>query len=137
MKSKRVWSTVSILIFMIVIIAGVRLLMGPSLFTPWQLPKVWVAIGLALLGTVLLMTQKLNAATRIVLMVVAFFAFGVVSVLPLGDFARGMGLHPSPMCVIEKPFLFVNAGRTIPIIFISIFAFVGILTVVSNKSFCG
>ena len=106
-------------------------------FSAWQLPKVWIAALLAVLGTVLLMSKKLTTAWRIILMVLAFFAFGVVSVLPLGTFAQGMGLHPSPMCVIEKPFLFANAGRAIPLIFLSIFAFVGLLTVASNKSFCG
>lgn len=110
---------------------------APTLFAAWQLPKIWVAAGLALGGTLLLVTKKLNPLLRAILMVAAFIAFGVLSVMPLGDFARGMGLHPSPMCVIEKPFLFVNAGRSIPILFFSIFTFVAILTIISNKSFCG
>lgn len=123
--------------FLIVLQAANRSGASPSFFAAWQLPKVWIAALLAVIGTIILMAKKLSTPVRIGMMVLAFFAFGVVSVLPLGDFARGMGLHPSPMCVIEKPFLFVNAGRSIPIIFFSIFAFVGVLTVASNKSFCG
>ncbi len=106
-------------------------------FSSWQLPKVWIAALLAILGTILLLSKKLNTTIRLVVMVLAFLAFGVVSVLPLGSFAQGMGLHPSPMCIIEKPFLFANAGRTIPLMFFSLFVFVGVLTVASNKSFCG
>ncbi|MBN1561162.1 4Fe-4S binding protein [candidate division KSB1 bacterium] len=108
-----------------------------SFFAPWQLPKVWVAAGLALVGTLLLVTLKLNQALRFSLMMLAFISFGVLSVLPLGNFSRGMGLHPSPMCVIEKPFLFLNAGRAVPTLFLSLFAFIGLLTIISNKSFCG
>ncbi len=103
----------------------------------WNAPKIWVAAALALIGTALLMLKKLNARLRLAMMVVAFFAFGVVGVLPLGDFAAGMGLHPSPMCVIEKPFLFVKAGRAIPVVCVSIFVFIARLTLLSNKSFCG
>ena len=108
----------------------------PGFFDFWQLPKIWVAAGLVLVGTVLLMLKRLSRALRLVLMALAFVAFGVLSELPLGNFARGMGLHPSPMCVIEKPFLFLHAGRAIPIVFISIFTFIAVLTILSNKGFC-
>lgn len=110
---------------------------APGFFTFWGLPKIWIAALLALLGTVLLRLKKVSIPVRLILMGIAFLAFGVTSELPLGDFAKGMGLHPSPMCVIEKPFLFLKAGRGIPLIFISIFTFVGVLTIISNKSFCG
>ncbi|MBN1464212.1 4Fe-4S binding protein [candidate division KSB1 bacterium] len=105
-------------------------------FAPWQLTKVWLAAALALVGTLLLLTRRLNARRRFAMMALAFIAFGVLSVLPVNAF-RGLGLHPSPMCVIEKPFLFVNAGRAVPILFLSLFAFIGLLTLLSNKSFCG
>ncbi|RPI03660.1 MAG: 4Fe-4S binding protein [Calditrichaeota bacterium] len=106
-------------------------------FSAWQMPKVWIAATLALAGSVLLIMRKVVSSVRLVMMAVAFFAFGVIGVLPWGSFAQGMGLHPSPMCIIEKPFLFINAGRSIPIFFFSMLAFVGLLTIISNKSFCG
>jgi polyferredoxin len=109
---------------------------APGFFTFWKLSKIWVAAGLAIVGTILLMLNKVSIPVRLLVMGIAFFAFGVLSELPLGSFAVGMGLHPSPMCVTEKPFLFLNAGRGIPIIFISIFTFVALLTILSNKSFC-
>lgn len=110
---------------------------APGFFDFWQLPKIYVAAGLALLGTLLLMLTRVRQSIRLIIMAVAFFAFGIVSLLPLGNFAKGMGLHPSPMCIIEKPFLFLNAGKPVPLIFISLFVFVGLLTLISNKSFCG
>ncbi|MBN1482081.1 4Fe-4S binding protein [candidate division KSB1 bacterium] len=134
---RRYWVLVFGLILLTTVWAAGSGNAGNTFFAAWHLPKIWLAAGLALFGTGLLMTRKLNPLLRVLLMGAAFFAFGLVSLLPLGDFARGMGLHPSPLCVIEKPFLFINAGRSVPIIFFSIFAFVGILTIISNKSFCG
>ena len=110
---------------------------APGFFAIWGLSKIWVAAALAIIGAILLKLKKVTIPVRLVFMAIAFLAFGVISLLPLGEFGKGMGLHPSPMCVIEKPFLFLNAGRSIPIIFISIFTFVGLLTILSNKSFCG
>ena len=109
---------------------------APGFFTFWKLSKIWVAAGLAVIGTILLMLKKVSIPIRLIIMAIAFFAFGLVSMLPLGEFAKGMELHPSPMCVIEKPFLFLKAGRGVPLIFISLFTFVALLTIVSNKSFC-
>jgi ferredoxin-type protein NapH len=109
----------------------------PGFFAYWTLSKIWIAAALALVGTILLKLKKVTIPVRLILMGVAFLAFGIISELPFGEFSKGMGLHPSPMCVIEKPFLFLNAGRGIPLIFISLFTFVGLLTILSNKSFCG
>ena len=48
-----------------------------------------------------------------------------------------MGIHPSPMCIITKPFGFLNAGRTVPLIFLSLLGSIVILTIIGNKLFCG
>ncbi len=66
-----------------------------------------------------------------------FFVFGVVMILPLGSFARGMGLHPSPVCAITRPFQFLNAGRPVPLLFFSILAFIAFFSIAGNKLFCG
>jgi polyferredoxin len=63
--------------------------------------------------------------------------FAILPALPLGKIVSGMGLHPSPMCIVTKPFLFLNAGRDIPLIFLSLLTTILILTVIGNKLFCG
>jgi ferredoxin-type protein NapH len=103
----------------------------------WALPRVWVGALLALAGVITLMSGRLNKWLRLIFLLIIFLVFSVVSFLPLGDFASGMGLHPSPMCSVEKPFMFVQMGRSVPIVFVAILAFVALLTVVANKSFCG
>jgi hypothetical protein len=37
------------------------------------------------------------------------------------------------MCTVEKPFLFLQAGRSVPLLFFSILAFIVIMTVLANK----
>ena len=106
-------------------------------FDFWKLPRVWVSVLFSLAGLFLLVKSWLTRHVRFFAICIIFFVFGVLFLLPLGQFARGMSIHPSPMCVIEKPFLFLKAGRAIPIIFISIFTSVAVLTVVGNKLFCG
>ncbi len=108
-----------------------------SFWDIWALPRVWVGAILCLIGLVLLMSDKLSAWLRAIFLVIIFFAFAVLSNLPLGDFATGMGLHPSPMCSIEKPFLFVQMGSQVPLVFLAILAFIAVMTVVGNKLFCG
>ena len=108
-----------------------------SFFSYWAIPRVWVAALVGLIGLVLLMRAKVSQTVRLISLVVIFLLFSVVSFLPLGSFAEGMGLHPSPMCTIEKPFLFVEAGRGVPIMFWSLLFFIGVMSVVGNKLFCG
>jgi len=103
----------------------------------WALPRVWVGALLALIGLFLLMSKKLTAGLRLLSLLIIFFIFAVVSILPWGDFARGLGLHPSPMCSVEKPFLFLQLGRAVPIVFIAILAFIALISIVGNKLFCG
>ncbi len=107
-----------------------------TFFAYWVSWKNLIAVLLVLLGTVLLLFGKLSRRRRIVLMASAFFLFGILGALPLGAVAAAMGLHPSPVCMIEKPILFAAAGRTVPIGFISLFALIALLSISSNKGFC-
>jgi polyferredoxin len=102
-----------------------------------MLPRVWVGALFCLIGLGLLMKSWSRRRVRFIFLFVIFFAFAIFSVLPLGDFARGMGLHPSPVCSITKPFLFLRAGREVPSIFSIILASIALLSVVGNKLFCG
>jgi polyferredoxin len=108
-----------------------------GLFDFLMLPRIWVSAVFCLIGLGLLMRSWSNRKVRLIAIVIIFFVFGILSTLPLGDFARGLGLHPSPVCSITKPFLFLDAGRQVPLIFIIILTFIGVLSLVGNKLFCG
>lgn len=101
------------------------------------LPRVWVSVIFCMIGLGLLMKSWAFRNLRLIFLAVAFFAFGVFPVLPLGNFASGMGLHPSPICSITRPFQFLNAGYQIPVVFLTILAFISVFTIVGNKLFCG
>jgi polyferredoxin len=103
----------------------------------WKLPKVWIAAVVAGIGLILLMAGKVTKRVRLMIMGLAFFLWGVAPALPLGDFARGMGLHPSPMCLIGRPIQFLVLGREVPIVFVSLVVFVALLSVIGTKLFCG
>lgn len=109
----------------------------PGFLDIWLLPRVWIGGIFSLVGLALLVKSWVTRNVRLALLVVIFFVFGVLSVLPLGQFARGMSLHPSPVCIMTRPFQFLNAGRGIPILFIAIAAALAVLTIVGNKLFCG
>jgi polyferredoxin len=102
-----------------------------------MLPKIWVGAIFCLAGLLLLAGAKLTKSVRLTFLPVIFFAFGVLAVLPLGKFAAGMGLHPSPVCTVTKPFLFIESGRAVPIVFFAVLAAVTVFCVVGNKLFCG
>lgn len=109
----------------------------PGFFSVWALPRVWVGAILGFLGVVLLMTRRATTWIRFAALLVIFFAFSIVALLPWGRFAEGMGLHPSPMCTIEKSLIFMQMGRSVPIVFFSILAFILLMTLIANKLFCG
>ncbi len=100
-------------------------------------PRDGVSLVFCALGFLYLVRSPRRYNTRMLLLGVAFFAFGVFSALPFGRLASAMALHPSPLCVITKPFLFLQAGYTIPLGFLTLLGFMGILTIVGNKLFCG
>ncbi|MCX5801866.1 MAG: 4Fe-4S binding protein [Candidatus Eisenbacteria bacterium] len=108
-----------------------------NFFDVWLLPRVWVGAAFCVVGLLFLMKSWVSSTVRLVSLVVTFFAFGVVLILPLGHFARGMSIHPSPVCIVTRPFEFLNAGRHVPVIFLSILAFVAVFTILGNKLFCG
>lgn len=108
--------------------------------TVWDvllLPKVWVGAIFCAAGLALLIAAKAKRKVRLVGLALAFFAFGVLGTLGLGAVSRGMGLHPSPVCTMTRPFQFVEMGRTIPIAFIILMGVISVFTLAGNKLFCG
>lgn len=101
------------------------------------LPRVWVGAVFCLAGIGLMMKSWVHRNIRTVILGTIFFFFGVLPALPLGGFARGMGLHPSPVCAITKPFLFLSTGGGVPTIFLTILVFISVFSIVGNKVFCG
>jgi polyferredoxin len=103
----------------------------------WALPRVWVGVLFCIAGLVLLSRCLVSRRVRLAALCLAFLFFAVAAVLPLGAFSRGMGLHPSPVCIITRPFQFLAAGRGVPLVFLALLVFVAAFTVVGNKLFCG
>ena len=101
------------------------------------IPKVWISAIFCAVGLVLLLKSKAARGVRLAWLGVAFFAFGVVGALPLGAVSRGMGLHPSPVCTIARPFQFVYADKTIPIAFFVLLGVTTVLSLAGSKLFCG
>ena len=103
----------------------------------WTLPRVWVAALFCITGLILLVKSWVTRNVRLVFLPIILFVFGIFAALPLGSITKGMSMHPSPFCITEKPFLFLQAGKSIPLIFLSLLASVVILSVLGNKLFCG
>jgi polyferredoxin len=100
-------------------------------------PRYWISIIFGLAGLLLLARARFTRNLRLALLPVIFFVFAVVAALPLGMFARRMGLHPSPVCTVTKPFLFVEGGKAVPVVFWVSLTVVALLTILGNKLFCG
>lgn len=109
----------------------------PGVMDILLLPRVWVGIVFCVIGLVLLISSKATRGVRLAILPIIFFVFGVLAILPLGSFARGMGLHPSPVCAITRPFQFVYNDRSIPVMFFAILGVIGVLSIAGNKLFCG
>ena len=108
-----------------------------SFFELLALPKVWIGAIFCGVGLLLLLKSKASRNVRLAMLALAFVAFGVVGALKLGVVSRGMGLHPSPVCTLARPFQFIYNDKAIPLGF---FVFLGVITVFSlagNKLFCG
>ena len=103
----------------------------------WSLHRVWIGVVFCLIGGVVLWKGKLTNNLRLGILFVIFFIFAILPALPIGNIAKGLGIHPSPMCIVTKPFLFIYAGKTIPVIFFSLLLSIIILTLLGNKLFCG
>ncbi|MBN2414741.1 4Fe-4S binding protein [bacterium] len=108
-----------------------------ALFQAFTLPKLWISWAFGLAGLVLLVRSLVTKKVRAAAQALALITFGVLASLPLGPFVQQLGLHPSPMCMIEKPFIFVSMGRAIPMFFFSMILAVTVLNLVGNKLFCG
>lgn len=81
------------------------------------MPRVWVGFIFVLAGLWFLNRRMVTKNFRLISLVIIFLTFGVFWLLPLGEFASGMGLHPSPVCAVTKPGLFIKAGRGFPVVF--------------------
>ncbi len=101
------------------------------------LPKVWISAIFCAVGLVLLLKSRATRTIRLVWLGVVFVAFGVLGALPLGAVSRGMGLHPSPVCTIARPFQFIHADRAIPVMFFVLLGVTTVLSLVGNKLYCG
>jgi polyferredoxin len=101
------------------------------------LPRVWMSALFCLCGLALLRTSRLSRGLRLAALPIVFFTFAVLWTLPLGRFAAGMGIHPSPICAATKPFLFLKAGQSVPVFFFGILFSIVVLSIVGNKLFCG
>ncbi|MBC8553098.1 MAG: 4Fe-4S binding protein [Candidatus Brocadiales bacterium] len=110
---------------------------GIGFFDVMLLPRVWVGALFCLIGMGLMMKSWVHRNLRSIILGAVFFMFGILPALPLGRFTWGMGMHPSPVCAITKPFLFLSAGREVPVIFITILAFIAVFSIIGNKLFCG
>ena len=97
----------------------------------------WISLIFCGIGLLYLVKSRLRYETRLQILGLVFFAFGIFSALPFGRLASAMALHPSPMCVIAKPFLFLDAGYAVPAVFLTLLVFMGIVSVIGNKLFCG
>lgn len=106
-------------------------------FDFWLLPRVWIGAVFCMMGLGFLMKSWITRNVRLLFLTLIFFTFCIVTLLPLGSFAKGMGMHPSPMCIVEKPFVFIQAGRAVPVIFLSLLGSVLLLSIIGNKLFCG
>jgi len=100
-------------------------------------PRYWISLIFGVIGLLLLARARFTRKLRLAVLPVIFFVFAVVAALPLGIFARRMGLHPSPVCTVTKPFLFIDAGKAVPVVFFVSFALISLLTILGNKLFCG
>lgn len=103
--------------------------------------KFSAMLVLGIVVFVLLKTKKMNKTTKVVLLLLATFLFGLIGNLDLiqpgerGFFNQvsfAFAMHPSPMCAATKPLLY---GLRIP--FILTLAVIFLLTLIGPKLFCG
>ncbi len=101
------------------------------------MPRVWVGFIFVLAGLWFLNRRMVTKNFRLISLVIIFLTFGVFWLLPLGEFARGMGLHPSPVCAVTKPGLFIKAGRGFPVVFAAVLVTMAVMSLIGKKLFCG
>jgi polyferredoxin len=106
-------------------------------FDIWRLPKIWVSGLFCLAGLIMLIKAWVTRTVRMISLAIVFFSFGILSALPIGEWVKSMSMHPSALCMLEKPFIFVSKGRAVPVFFLSIIASVVVLSILGSKLFCG
>jgi len=89
--------------------------------------KFSAMLVLGIIALVLLKTKKMNKTTKVVLLLLATFLFGL-----LGNVLSYFAMHPSPMCAATKSLLY---GFGMPLIITLVVIF--LLTLIGPKLFCG
>lgn len=95
---------------------------GPSLDSLLFSTKYGLTLLFVIVGTVLMWVGQMKHQLRIALMLLAFLIFGGILI----------SVHPSPVCATTKPFI---QGMRNP--FLVMLVFVGAVTLLFNKSYCG
>ncbi len=93
-------------------------------------PKLITMLVVGLLALVLLLTGKMDNRTRIPILVIATFLYGVSANLGLKLFS-GFSMHPSPLCAFTKPILY---GLRAPML--ATMAVILFLSIIGPKLFC-
>ncbi|MBN2029061.1 4Fe-4S binding protein [bacterium] len=144
-SKKRLYTTLRIFTIAVVLLWLAPLLWANQIegkrhtdfFEVWTWSRVWLSALFALAGLFLMIKFWVSRNVRFISLVLIVFTFGILWTLPLGSFSDGLDLHPTPLCTIEKPFVFLSTGSTIPIFYLSILAAIVILNILGNKLFCG
>ena len=71
-------------------------------------PKFWLSMIFGLTGLGLMAGARISRRLRFILLALIVFVFSIIAILPLGSFAQAMGIHPSPVCNISRPFKFIK-----------------------------
>ncbi len=103
----------------------------------FTLSRVWLGFIFGIGGMVLLSRSLVSKGVRILSLLLALFFFGLFTPLFSGSFAQGLGMHPSPMCLVEKSIIFLLDQGRVPLRFLALLTSVAILTIIGNKLFCG
>lgn len=94
-------------------------------------PKFVTMLVIGLVALVLLLTRRMKNSSKVPLLLLATFLYGVAANLPVKFFA-GFVMHPSPICAATKSILY--GFRTPMMVTLAVILF---LTLVGPKIFCG
>ncbi|MCF8241337.1 MAG: 4Fe-4S binding protein [Melioribacteraceae bacterium] len=122
-RSKKIFLTFILLLIPIIVIAQEveQAKKMPSFTDMLFASKYIVGFILAIIGLALIWTKSMTLKFRIPLLLVSFAGFAIY-----------FSLHPSPICSFTKPFIY---GLQTP--FLAGITFIGVLSIISTKGFCG